>query len=337
LTTVFIFVHTWGVFISRRSLRALPITALAVAGLAGLTACGGGEAGAGGPEKSEIVASFYPVAWLAGKVGGPDAEVRTLTKPGTEPHDLELTARQIADVGKADYSIYVKGVQPAMDDAVRKHANGKALDAASVVKTIPAPSGDDGHEHGHEHEGAEGHGQEKDAQAAPDPHVWLDPSRMATIATAFGERLAAADTARASGYKSRAAALAAQLNALDQAYRDGLKSCRQKTIVTAHAAFGYLADRYGLKQVSIAGVDPSSEPSPKRLAELTHEVKDAGATTVFTETLVSPKVAESLARSAGVRTAVLDPVEGVKEGSSEDYLSIMRKNLETLKPALGCS
>ncbi|XVQ13437.1 metal ABC transporter substrate-binding protein [Spirillospora sp. CA-255316] len=325
-------------FISRRSLRALPITALAVAGLAGLTACGGGgTASAGGSGKSEVVASFYPVAWLAGKVGGPDAEVRTLTKPGAEPHDLELTARQIADVGKADYAIYVKGVQPAMDDAVRKHAKDKALDVASVVKTIPAPTGEDGHEHEHGHEGEEGHGQEKAAEAAQDPHVWLDPSRMATIATAFGERLAAADPAHASGYKSRAAALAGELNALDQAYRAGLKSCKQKTIVTAHAAFGYLADRYGLKQVSIAGVDPSSEPSPKRLAELTHEVKDAGATTIFTETLVSPKVAESLARSAGVRTAVLDPVEGIREGSSEDYLSIMRKNLETLKPALGCS
>ncbi|MFC5750070.1 metal ABC transporter substrate-binding protein [Actinomadura rugatobispora] len=327
-------------FISRRPFRTLPIAVLAVAGLTGLAACGGGGgAGAGRSGTTEIVASFYPVAWLAGKVGGPDAEVRTLTKPGAEPHDLELTARQIADVGKADYAIYVKGVQPAMDDAVRKHANDKALDVASVVKTIPAPTGDDGHghDHGHEHEGEEGHGQEKQADAAQDPHVWLDPSRMATIATAFGERLAAADSAHASGYKSRAAALAAELNALDQAYKAGLTSCKQKTIVTAHAAFGYLADRYGLKQVSIAGVDPSSEPSPKRLAELTHEVKDAGATTVFTETLVSPRVAESLARSAGVRTAVLDPVEGVREGSSEDYLSIMRKNLETLKPALGCS
>ncbi|GAA3948940.1 zinc ABC transporter substrate-binding protein [Actinomadura viridis] len=332
MTTVFIFVHTWGVFTSRRPLRTLSITALAVAGLTGLTACG--DAGAGGSGKTEVVASFYPVAWLAGKVAGGDAAVQTLTRPGTEPHDLELTPRQIADVGGADYTVYVKGVQPAVDEAVRKSAAGRSLDAASVVKTIPAPSKGGHDEHGHDEHGHEG--GEHDHDVAHDPHIWLDPSRMATIATALGDRLAAADSAHAAGYKARAAAVAGELTALDRAFQDGLKSCERETIVTAHAAFGYLADRYGLKQVSIAGVDPSAEPSPRRVAELTHEVKETGSTTIFTETLVSPKVAETLARSAGVRTAVLDPVEGVKQGSSDDYLSIMRKNLETLKPALGC-
>ena len=333
MTIVFIFVQTWAVLKSRRPLRTLPAAALAaVLALGGLTGCGSGAAGgSGGPE---IVASFYPVAWLAENVAGPDARVRTLTRPGTEPHDLELTARQVADVGRADLVIYVRGVQPAVDDAVRKHAKGTALDAASVVPTIPAPTGDDGHEHEHGHEGEEGHGHEKGGDR--DPHVWLDPGRMAAIAARFGERLAATDPARAAAHRSRAAALAARLNALDQAFQDGLKSCERRTIVTAHAAFGYLAHRYGLTQVSIAGVDASAEPSPGRLAELTRRVRATGATTVFTETLVSPKVAESLARAAGVRTAVLDPAEGVRQGSSDDYLSIMRRNLDTLKPALGC-
>jgi zinc transport system substrate-binding protein len=344
LTTVFIFVHTWGVLITPGALSAKPSghrparrsIPLALAGLALLGAaagCGGDSGSSGGG--SRIVASFYPMAWLSERIAGSDATVQTLTRPGTEPHDLELTPRQIADVGKADYTVYVKGVQPAVDDAVAKHAQGKALDAASVVKTIPAPSGEDEHGHGEE-QGEEAHAEEERAGAA-DPHIWLDPSRMATVATALGDRLAAADPEHASGYKSRAASTAAELTRLDQAYRDGLRSCTRKTIVTAHAAFGYLADRYGLTQVSIAGVDPSNEPSPGRLADLTHEVKEARATTVFTETLVSPKVAESLARAAGVRTAVLDPVEGLPTGAKDDYLSIMRKNLDTLKPALGCS
>ncbi|MFG1999664.1 metal ABC transporter substrate-binding protein [Spirillospora sp. NPDC048911] len=314
-------------FTSPKPLRSLSLPALAVAMLLGLTACG--SAGAdGGSGKTKIVASFYPMAWLAGKVGGGHVSVETLTKPGAEPHDLELTARQIADVQKADYAVYVKGVQPAMDEAVAKHAKDKSLDAASVVKTLPA--GEDEHEHeaaGHEHEG----------ELTYDPHVWLDPSRMATIATALGDRLAAADSGHAADYKANAKALATQLATLDQSYSEGLKSAKGKTIVTAHAAFGYLADRYGLKQVSIAGVDPSSEPSPKRIAELTHEVRAAGATTIFTETLVSPKVAESLAREAKVKTAVLDPVEGVAKGSSDDYVSIMTKNLATLRTALGAT
>ncbi|GLZ11024.1 zinc ABC transporter substrate-binding protein [Actinomadura sp. NBRC 104425] len=316
--------------------RAVPLTAVAAAGLLGLTACGDSDAAAGGKGGgTEVVASFYPMAWLAQKVGGPDASVATLAKPGAEPHDLELTPRQVADIGEADFAVYVKGVQPAVDKAVEQHAKDKSLDAASVVKTLPAPSGGDEHEHEEDH-AEEEHGHEE-AEVSYDPHVWLDPNRMATIATALGDRLAAADSAHAAGYKSRAQSLAAELGRLDRQLRDGLKSCKRTTIVTSHAAFGYLADRYGLKQVSIAGVDPAGEPSPARLGELSREIKAAGATTVFTETLVSPKVAETLAREAGVRTAVLDPVEGVKEGSGDDYPTVMRRNLDTLRTALECS
>ncbi|GGV04084.1 zinc ABC transporter substrate-binding protein [Actinomadura cremea] len=329
---------------SRKTLRNLPAAALALTGLAaGLTACG--DAGADAPPgTTEVVASFYPMAWLAGQVGGDDVHVRTLTAPGAEPHDLELTAKQVANVQEAALAFYVKGMQPAVDDAVQKHAEKSSLDAASVVKTLPPPAEEEehGHEHGHEHEG-EGEGEHAHEEghdhgdAGYDPHIWLDPHRMAAVATALGDRLAEVDAENAAGYKSRAQAVAGQLTELDGEYRDGLATCERKEIVTAHAAFGYLTNRYGLTQVSIAGVDPSNEPSPARLAELTEHVKEAGATTVFTETLVSPKVAETLAREAGVKTAVLDPVEGVEEGSSDDYLTIMNRNLETLRPALGCS
>ncbi|SEG86438.1 zinc transport system substrate-binding protein [Thermomonospora echinospora] len=324
-------------------LRAFPVTTLAVAGLLGLTACGssdgttatpGGDSGGG---DTKVIASLYPVAWLAQKVGGRDVSVTTLTRPGAEPHGLELTPRQIADIGAAKFTIYVKGMQPAVDEAVDQHAKGKSLDAASVVKTLPSPAGADGHDHGeeeHDH-GEEEHGHED--EVSYDPHVWLDPNRMATIATALGDKFAATDSAHATGYRERARSVAAELNALDQSYRNGLRACKRDTVVTAHAAFQYMVDRYGLKQISIAGIDPGSEPSPARLAELTKEIKAAGATTVFTETLVSPKVAETLAKESGVSTAVLDPVEGVQEGASDDYISIMRKNLETLRPALECS
>jgi zinc transport system substrate-binding protein len=317
------------VFTFPRPGRARPVAVLALLALSSLTACGNDDGGGAG-DRTKVVASFYPVAWLAGKVGGGDVVVSTLTRPGTEPHDLELTPRQVADVGRADFAIYIRGVQPAVDDAVAKQARDKALDAASVVKTLPPPAED---EHGHGAEKDE-HGDEKKAEF--DPHLWLDPSRMATVATTLGERLAATDPAHAAGYRSRAAALAKELTTLDQSFRDTLRPCKNKTLVTAHAAFGYLAARYGLRQVAIAGVDPTNEPSPKRLAELTHEIEETGARTVFTETLVSPKVAESLARAAKVRTAVLDPVEGIEKGSADDYLSIMRKNLRVLGTSLEC-
>jgi zinc transport system substrate-binding protein len=283
---------------------------------AALLATGCGARTTGG--RPTIVAAFYPLAWLAGQVGGPDAAVQNLTRPGAEPHDLELTPRQVIDVGESELAFYVKSVQPAVDKAVREHAKGHSLDAESVITTLPAP-------------------QDEADHGAIDPHLWLDPARFATVATALGERLARIDTKNAAGYRSRAAQVVARLNALDTEFRKGLANCRRKEIVTSHSAFGYLAARYGLRQVGVTGLDPEAEPSPNRIADLTQLVRRTGATTVFTETLASPKTAATLAQEAGVRTDVLDPAEGVKPGSHDDYFSIMRRDLATLRPALGCS
>jgi zinc transport system substrate-binding protein len=302
------FIHTLRV----RTPRLLPLVLAAALFAAG---CG---ARANGGGKPKVVAAFYPLAWLAGQVGGPGVDVRNLTRPGAEPHDLELTPRQVIDVGESDLAFYIKGVQPAVDKAVREHAKRHSLDAESVVTTLPAP-------------------QDSEEDGAIDPHLWLDPSRFATVATALGERLARVDASGAAGYRSRAAQLVTRLNALDAEFRTGLGHCAREDIVTGHSAFGYLAQRYGLTQVGVSGLDPEAEPSPKRIAELTELIRRTGATTVFTETLASPKTANTLAQEAGVRTEVLDPAEGVKPHSHDDYFSIMRRDLTTLRPALGCS
>ena len=306
------FIHTLRV----RTPRLLPVVFAAVmVACAGLAGCGARTSGGSGGPK--VVAAFYPLAWLAEQVGGPQVNVENLTKPGAEPHDLELTPRQEIHVGESDLAFYVKGVQPAVDKAVREHAKKHSLDAESLVPTLPAP-------------------QDSEENGAIDPHLWLDPSRFATVATALGERLARADAANAAGYRSRAAQVTARLTALDAEFRTGLRGCARKEIVTGHAAFGYLAQRYGLTQVGVAGLDPEAEPSPRRIADLTALVRRTGATTVFTETLASPKLADTIAREAGVRTEVLDPVEGVRPHSHDDYFSIMRRDLATLRPALGC-
>jgi zinc transport system substrate-binding protein len=322
LTTVFIFIHTGRVMHTRHARNFVRSAALLTVIATGPAACGEGSDSAAAGGRTEVVGAFYPMAWLAERVGGNDVTVSTLTKPGTEPHDLELTPRQVVDVGRAKYVVYVKGIQPAVDDAVEQHAKDHALDAAGVVKTLPATAAEPGEE---------GH------TTSYDPHIWLDPSRLATVATTLGDRLAAIDPGHAADYRANATSVAAELTVLDREFRDGLKACARKTIVTSHAAFGYPADRYGLTQIPIAGIDPQSEPSPKRLAELTGEVRANKASTIFTETLVSPKVAQTLATEAGVRTATLDPVEGVAEGTRDDYLSIMRRNLATLRTALDCA
>ncbi|WP_460307984.1 metal ABC transporter substrate-binding protein [Actinocorallia aurea] len=292
-------------------------------------ACGGGGGTGADGGRTAVTASFYPMAWLAERVGGDHVSVSTLTAPGAEPHDLELSPRQVGELSETGLALYVKDLQPAVDDAIAQHAADRALDAGSVVDLLPS----DGHSHEEEAHAEEEHAHEGDH----DPHLWMDPSRMATVAAALGERLAKVDPGNAADYKAGAQKTADELTALDGEFKEGLASCKDHTIVTSHTAFTYLASRYGLEQVGVSGLDPEAEPSPRRLAELVEHIKEHGVTTVFTETLASPKVARTLAESAGVKTAVLDPVEGVAEGSSDDYLSLQRANLAALRTALSCS
>ncbi|GAA1511012.1 zinc ABC transporter substrate-binding protein [Sphaerisporangium rubeum] len=308
--------------------RRLRAAALLGAGLLiAVTGCGAGQAaGTGSSGKPEVLAAFYPLEWMTTKVAGPDAHVTSLTQPGVEPHDLELDPRQIASVEQADLVVHIKGVQPAVDEAIGEQGAAKAFDVAAAITTLPS-TGDEGHA-----DEGEGHAGE---ELSYDPHVWLDPARFAEAAVKLGERLGEADPAHAAAYADRAKSTAAELTALDAEVRAGLTTCRSRTIVTSHSAFGYLADRYGLKQVGISGLDPESEPSPARLAEVARVAKQEGVTTIFTEELVSPKVAEVLAKEVGATTAVLNPIES--RPRSGDYLSAARANLTVLRSALGCS
>jgi zinc transport system substrate-binding protein len=186
-------------------------------------------------------------------------------------------------------------------------------------------------------EAVDPHAEEEDphdAAGAVDPHVWLDPRLMAVIARSLGERLADADQAHAADHRERAEKLAARLDELDGALAAGLAECPRREVVTSHAAFGYLARRYNLSEVGITGLSPEAEPPPQRLAEVASFVRERGVTTIFFETLVSPKVAESLARETGVQTEVLDPIEGQPDGG--DYFVGMERNLAALRKALGC-
>ncbi len=301
------------------------LAALMATGLA-LAACGANDTSTSG-DGPDVLASFYPLAFASEWVAGPDANVTNLTQPGVEAHDLELTARQVGRIVEADLIVDLRGFQPAVDDAIDQNAEGVALNVADVVKTL---EGDAHEDHGHEdhgHDDLEG-----------DPHVWLDPTNMAAIAEAVAERLATIAPARADGFRARADELMDELNALDEEYRSRLANCERRVVVTSHAAFGYLAHRYDLEFVGISGLDPDAEPSPARLAEVQQVVRDEGVTTIFHERLVSPAVAEALANDLGVETAVLDPIEGLTDDTADqDYLSLMRANLDALEEANGCT
>ena len=293
-------------------------TLAAATALLTLTACGSDTAtgtDAGG-DRVEVTAAFYPLQWVSERVGGDHVTVTGLTRPGVEPHDLELTPKVVAELAASDLVVHLAGFQPAVDEAVATQAPDAGFDV-SPAADLTLAAGEDG---------------------ATDPHFWLDPLRLRSVATAVAERLATQDPAGAADYRAAAAALGGDLEALDAEFTTGLARCASDDLVTAHAAFAYLADRYGLNQEGIAGVTPDTEPDAATLRELAAFVDERGVRTIYTETLVDPAVAQTLARETGASVAVLDPLEGLTDASAgTDYLEVMRSNLAVLRTGQGCT
>lgn len=305
---------------TRRLLPALLLAPLV------LSACGDqDEAPVAAQERIEVTAGFYPYEFVAQRVGGDDVSVTNLTSPGGEPHDLELSPRQVAALQETDLVLYSRGFQPAVDEAVEQSVGDRALDVLTVVELRAAEHAD---------EGPDEHGDDHDEEDGADPHVWLDPVRLSAIAGAVADRLGELAPERADAFERRALDLSAELKQLDGELQEGLADCRRTQLVTSHDAFGYLADAYGLEQVPLSGLSPEDEASPKRLAEVARYAKEQGVTTIFFEELVSPKVAESLAREVGATATALNPLEGPP--ADGDYLTEMRVNLKTLRTALDC-
>jgi zinc transport system substrate-binding protein len=261
----------------------------------------------------KVVAAFYPIAYAAERVA-PQADVENLTPAGAEPHDLELSARDVERVHDAKVVLYLgRGFMPALEEAVQGREN--AVDLLAGQRLV---------------EGVSEEGYDGESELELDPHVWLDPMRYAMIVRRI---------ARALDEPDGGAKLVSELGQLDDEFRTALADCERRQIVTSHAAFGYLAKAYGLEQIPLTGISPEAEPSAKAIEALVDEVKNHGVTTVFFETLVSPKLAETVAREAGARTAVLDPLEGLTSAEIDegaDYFSVMRENLAALRKALTC-
>ncbi len=284
------------------------VVSLLIALAFGLAACGGAKEN--GPAADTIVAAFYPLAWAVGQIVGDGARIVNLTPSGAEPHDVELSPKDVEAVHDADLVVLLgEGFQPALEEAVETRS-GPSLDLLEGQELLP----------GVDEEGGE----------ARDPHVWLDPARFAEMVSAIGGEL---------GREGPAAEVARRLRALDEEIAAGLETCERREIVTSHTAFGYLAERYDLVQIGLTGLSPEGEPSPRDLVSLVDDVEESGATTVFFETLVSPELAQTVARESGASTAVLNPLEGLSAAevdAGDDYFSVMRANLAVLRQALGC-
>lgn len=298
--------------------RGARLSAALLAGLV-LPACATGAfpsatEGARPDERVEVLASFYPLQYVAEQVGGGAVVVSSLTPSGADGHDVELTPSQVARLGEVDLVVHVSGgLQPATDEALEVVPPAALVDAADVVGLAPT-GGSDG---------------------PADPHFWLDPLLLADLGDEVAATLGDVDPDRARDWDRRAADLRVRLEALDVELAEGLAPCDGAALVVSHEAFGYLADRHGIEQVGLTGIDPEVPPTPARLRRAVEVVEGRDVGTVFFERSAGPRVTEALAGDLGLATGVLDPLEQ-HPGPDEDYESVMRANLAALTAGLSC-
>lgn len=287
---------------------------LAVAGCAG----GGADTAASespGAKRPVVVTDMYPTTFAVQQVAGEAVEVVQLAPPGVEPHEYELTPKQVQQIADADLVAYLPGMIPAVQEAVEQEAAGKGVDVTEGIELI---------------RGQADQGADTDADSVgSDPHVWLDPKNVAIMGANAAKALAPL------GVATDAAALDKEMSSLGQDMRTALGNCRIKDLVTAHEAFAYLANAHGFEQVGISGLSPDAQPSPAKMAEITDLVKGKGITTIYFEELLPQDSAEAIAAETGAKTALLDPIEG--NTGEKGYSAIMRTNTDTLKAGQSCS
>lgn len=308
------------------TIRTLGLIAGLAVGALALTSCGGSGGSSTSAGQIDVVAAFYPLEYLAETVGGDGVSVTTLAPPGAEPHDLELSPSDLRQMAEADLVVYLSGFMPAVDDAVAQLPAGKAWDAARYADLdltyTPIEEG----------------AVDADEAGITDPHFWLDPTRYAAVGQQLAVGLGGLAEGAASTFTANAAGLAQQLGALDAEWKRGTTTCANRDLVTSHNAFGYLAQRYGFTQRGITGLTPEDEPTPQALADTATFVEANGIRTIYYETLVSPAIADTVARETGARTAVLDPVEGISpQSQGQDYVAIMRANLANVREGQPCT
>ncbi|CVK17830.1 metal ABC transporter solute-binding protein, Zn/Mn family [Sporomusa sphaeroides] len=288
--------------------------------------------------KIKVLASVYPVYEFVRQVGGDKVEVDILVPAGAEPHEWEPSAKDLIQVKNAKlFFFHGANFEHWIGKVTGKDVLGSTT-AVEVSKGIELKEGIP-HSHGHdEHNHVDEHKHEHEHEENEiDPHVWLDPVLAQKEVDNIAEALAAADTANAAYYRENAANYNKELQKLHEEYQSGLQKVKKRTIITTHAAFGYLAERYQLEQVAIMGLSPDAEPTPEKMADITKLCRERQINYIFSETIVSSKVAETLAKEAGAKVLVLHPVDAltpdeVKQG--KNYLTLMRANLANLIQAL---
>lgn len=273
------------------------------------------------PNKLHIVTSFYPMAFFAQQITGDKADITNVTPAGAEPHDYEPSTQDIAKMEQANLIILNGNVEPWGDKVKANLKN-------SSVRIITAG------------EGLATRTLTENGTTTADPHVWLDPVLATQEVQKISDTIISIDSNNSEFYKANTAVVLQKLHQLDTAYKTGLSSCQNKDIITSHAAFGYLAQQYGLNQLAIAGLSPDEEPSAQTLITISNFVHDHNVKYIFFESLVSPKLSQTIANEMHAQTLELNPLEGLTANEvqqGKDYFSVMQSNLHNLQLALACT
>ena len=286
-------------------------------------------------DKLQVVTTFYPMYDFTKQVAQDDAEVSMLLEAGMEVHSFEPSSQMIAEIQDADVFIYNS---PEMETWVPDVL--ASIDTSDMVVICASDAITlleyEGEAHAHDHESEE-EGANAGHSHTVDPHVWLDPVLAQTEVSTIADGLAEADPDNAEDYLENAGIYNGKLNELDEAYRAAFEGTENRTFVTQHAAFAYLAARYDLNQISVTGLNAEVEPSAAALATLSDYVKANNISHIYFENNASSQTAEMLAEEVGVELAVLSPLEGITEEDQKkgsDYISVMLDNLEALKKSI---
>lgn len=285
--------------------------------------------------KIKVLASVYPVYEFVRQVGGDKVEIAMMVPAGAEPHEWEPSAKDLVNVKNAKL-FFFHGAN--LEHWVAKVTAKDVLGSTTAVEVSKNIELKEGSTHSHNHEAGQANEHEHDEEQETDPHVWLDPLLAQKEVTNIAEALAAADSFNAGYYRDNAAKYNAELQKLHEEYQNSLQDAKNRIIITNHAAFGYLAARYNLEQVAIMGLSPDAEPTPEKMTDIVKLCRERQVNYIFSETIVSPKVAETLAKEAGAKVLVLHPIDALtpdelKQG--KNYLTLMRENLVNLKIVLG--
>lgn len=276
--------------------------------------------------KPLVVTSFYPLYFFTSQLTADKVEIFSITPAGSEPHDYEPTAQQIAQIENSKMTVVNGAGFELWFEKIKDELKKKSTEVVIATEGLPLMESESK--------------EDTEEGLTSDPHVWLDPLLAKIQVQNIKKGLIKVDPSHTKDYESKTAFLNSRLDQLDNKFKSGLTTCKQRSFVTSHAAFGYLANRYGLTQVSISGLSPESEPSAEKLAEVAKYVKVNNIKYIFFENLVSPKLSETIARETGAQTMVLDPIEGISDDNlqkGENYFTVAEKNLENLRTALECN